>query len=985
MLDYYHIYPTCPHCLEPNYSGSIIQEICHKTLCQNCKSCYEKFCPNGIYKEDYGEIDKLYYCNSCGTVFNKYIDISNFDKTCDIISREDNNIEIPLIWKINLNDIEKDYINWIDKINGKFLITWPWEEVKFIPILVHEYLKKYKNSKIVLIDDFFEHEDITKPNAIDLFEHLIYSKETSLVDSNLKDEYNRFSYKDIFKKVPKFHYHINIKKNDFGIPQFSDDFSKICINSTLNQYHKEIIDEIRESYGVNSIKIDLVEGKQRKTYINDDGFIHLKFDKQFSWSGKNYKFNNYQLWENICNINNFHRVKNEISHVKIFSDEHLDFDENTQLFFVSSEFDNLFDIIDSINPNLVIFLDSDEFIKDFSIFYSKRGKDFNNFIMNSFSDCLLFSLNKDIRHLYGFNDENGFISKGNIQIHTWDSDLILSELDSKDNLIKTAGSSSLNDLDISKEFDVDYQEVSELNEFEVLIEEIFEETGNQDYKKFLSRMSRSPLLVYSDFNQLNFEMFNSLGLDFEKVLINLENSFPELYSKLSSIYLEIYENDANPLINYFDNIINEQKQKGFNKIKLVLYNKYEVSKFKKVMKFKGIDWDDVEILHWNQLDNLDDTKDVIILSSSYPHITYDMYRSNFKEFIFVGGKSFIEDAKAIIENRIDAKKCRPVSYNEDNYPPLLRGILSNLNIPKMINIVSEEIYEDSTELLEDDSKEVSQSNLNAEVGESVLLLINKNNEALFIPFKYNMMYKHPRNLVDVIDLNEKNYSKLKNKEIILNNHEFIVSFKEIFARFLLENGDGMEVISETHKWDSFYDLFNSAYDWRNELYDVIPLINKNKSPVLYSEEILAYDLSKSGIYAKDSNYIRQFWLTKRRKYIRTSQGVLNLYDIEKPKGQLKDLIKIFEVISKFNPKVDVQKRALRNYIALRQLLKLRRNFLKGKNIDPVYQHLYIKFRHELELMIKKQNVFKVLDVRKITLKKSVRLFKIINNFQEYYE
>lgn len=78
------------------------------------------------------------------------IDSSLYDNT-SITKKE---VSIPLCWEITPNPIERSYLEWIksDKINSKiYLITWPWNEVKFIPLLVQNFLYYQKPKTPVVI------------------------------------------------------------------------------------------------------------------------------------------------------------------------------------------------------------------------------------------------------------------------------------------------------------------------------------------------------------------------------------------------------------------------------------------------------------------------------------------------------------------------------------------------------------------------------------------------------------------------------------------------------------------------------------------------------------------------------------------------------------------------------------------------------------------------------------------------------------------
>ena len=161
---------------------------------------------------------------------------------------------------------------------------------------------------------------------------------------------------------------------------------------------------------------------------------------------------------------------------------------------------------------------------------------------------------------------------------------------------------------------------------------------------------------------------------------------------------------------------------------------------------------------------------------------------------------------------------------------------------------------------------------------------------------------------------------------------------------------------------------------------------RKENPFSNNFDKLAMELSESNTYASDENYIRNFWLSEATKYnFKTKYGVLNVYDIEIPRSLLKDLIEIFTVIHNHNDSIDIQEKAYKNYVAYKQFKKIRDSFLKHERINPKYNHLYIKFKRELEQIIRRQELFRVIDVKKVKLNDSVTPFKKMTNFKDYYD
>ena len=991
MFNYFHIYPTCPHCLEPNFKGIHLLKSHIDDFCENCKECKQEECEWNIYKDRLADLNELYHCVSCNAIFNKYIDLSEFKETIEYVDGLKDNGKIPLIWNIELNDIEKDYIDWIDEIEGKYLITWPFDEVNFIPIFITEYISKYPNNKVVIIDDFpdaISENEIMKPSSLEIFESLLYSHSKITLNKDEIKDYQNFSYKNIFRKINRFHHTTSFKyhKDQFKSP--IEQSYGIYTGKTIYNYNKIIVDDLNNEYGNGCIRENIVDGKRRKIYCNENGFIDLKVDKRSSWTQTKKKFKNTEYWEAIININNFNRAKDDFKYISIKSEEDFDFDDNHQIYFISKNLPNLFDIVNQINPNLVLFPNADEFMIHYSVIYhSELGRSFKNFIENSFSDCLLFSTNKEARHLYTKKD---FIINYGISLHTWDADLVLSQINTEEHYTKTAGSSSFESIKPPSKIECSYLEIDELNRFEEYISKLNEVVKDRTYNEYLSKLLRSPLLAFSKKSYLEFKLpFNDTNL--ASILTELNRTYPDLSNELRSIYQEIYSNERNPVFVFFLNVVEKQLNNNKN-VLIVLFNRNEARTFKKLLTYKNVELpDSVEILYWSELNDIGELKNnSVVISTSYPQISYKLYTSKLKKFIFIGSKNYLEKIKTIVGNRVDTTNCRPLYYdNSINYPKLLKNILESLEIINDIKKVPIYFFDDEIEFEDDDEdmgmEPTKKSKAKIETGETALLLLDNHNNGLFIPKKYGVMYKHPKNIVAVDFINEKNFSKLKNKTIVLNRNNFMISFKDIFYKFIVNEGDGIEIISETYRWNNFYELINSVFDWRNELNNCLNIMRK-ENPFADNLATLAKELKNSNTVASHDDYIKKFWLSDDSSYcLKTKHGILNIYDIEKPFGHYKDLIEIFTVIQKHNDKIDVQEKALKNYAAYKYFRKIRNSFLNHRRIDPKFNHLYVKFDSELEQMIRRQELFKVVNIEKVKLTGTVTPFKKITNFKEYYD
>ena len=131
-------------------------------------SIFVQFCPNcfDVANNHLKHLDinkNILKCDSCGCYFRNNL----------LINNSNGNFLFPQFSEIKLNKIEESYVNWVcNDFDGKYIITWPWKSVKFIPIFLSQFLFKNSNSKMVVFTNpiYFqsdEFSDSSLPNILD--------------------------------------------------------------------------------------------------------------------------------------------------------------------------------------------------------------------------------------------------------------------------------------------------------------------------------------------------------------------------------------------------------------------------------------------------------------------------------------------------------------------------------------------------------------------------------------------------------------------------------------------------------------------------------------------------------------------------------------------------------------------------------------------------------------------------------------------------
>jgi len=992
MRTFYHIYPTCPACHEPHIRGVPLERV----------------------------DDKFLRCPSCGAYFRRNIDLLSardlFSTTIStILEREGegaekflSNLLIP--WNVEPNCLEMEYIRWITDVEGgKFLVTWPWKSVKFIPLLVSEYLLANPEKRAVVIGDILgdEFEDgIIAPGIKAAFDSIICveSPELNCIDSVMNHEMNRFDKKFVLEKKKVVRQ--TIRRIGTG---YRDE--RICEHS-LVKCKNSLTKEINSDFGTDAIrKVEKkkMNGESSEEICNPHGFIDLKLEEREEWTGE-LRYNKRWLWTVLLNSGKIKRLGTCLQYQALKSSEEIDGDK--RLLFIPSDIDSgvIFnEILPKVDYDLLIIQDTDAFMKD-KIYGGDNSQNFLRFLEKTGNSAIImFSTDPDIRHLYGINGlqpSDSLSEKYNVVPHTWDSELLV------ENMVSRCGekkprypnpiSSTLDELPNRGTIPAtEYCTLENLDELDRLVNELPDDVDFSLKKKieqYIRDLKRSPLWISGDYRES--EVFKRSDMTYDYLMSILYETGDEgHYQNTIEVLSEIYGQDLNrnpvldEIIERISRIIGDE-----SKIVTLVVHAYDVKGTKKLLQ-KKLDENmlrRVSVCPWSGLSEkereIPDGYEHYVISTLPPSLAYKIYYSKIRKFLFIGSGKNVDKIRTIIEKRLADTISRPIFHLETNdpSPELLKDIFSSVEMPS--NAVLQEIAVDITVDFEEGVGGHHQSYSSPSGGSHpsikpknhAVLVIDIDGNSMFIPYGSSVFIRENNKPAEIsVESGGRVKSGLKNKEIIIDRNNLYVSFKSIFMRFMVANGERVTFRRGPYKWDGFLELYCDAISWINTLKKVISLI-ENAPPAtgelagMDAGQILSLYLSRLDLGANNPEHIKGWW--SNYEIVSTDRGDFPVYDIEHPRSR-DDIRKIYESINKDWPEMNLDlDEAERSYIAAITIQKFRRSFLKGnkKDVDPALSLLHHKLEKEITRIIDSAQVFKVKDVSDVEITREVDPFKIMS-------
>ena len=838
MRIYYHLYPACPNCHEPHVNGSPLERIDNENL----------------------------RCSSCGARFRSRLDLCSFkDRFMNtikaVISTEGERAEaylsgLPLIWGIRANRIESEYIQWVNRTErGKFLITWPWKEVKFIPLLVSEYLLNNPAKKVVVVgdisSDLSDETGITVPGIKVVFDNLIYLEEPERddFDESIRREMRKFDRRFVLQKKTVIHYVIHRVGTRYRVEEVCDQGFTKCKN--------RLMDEIKTIYGDDTVR--KMDGRKMKRgsiikrvkTLNPDGFIDLKLEEREQWMGE-LRYKNEWLWDVLLNSKKIKRLNRTIPTAVLEEPEEKELDgSDKRLFFVPSEMspNTLFNIVKKTAPDLVVIENTDDFMKDV-IYGGEKSRAFFSFL----KDCenslvLMFSTDPDVRHLYGINRTEKYAGEYNIIPHTWDSGILIERIrDEWENIESNYSnpvSSRWEELSEGGRIpEVEYVEIETLDDLDVFLDGVSSTLADEDVKrdirKYIYDLKRSPLFVRGDYEKP--EVFRRRGNFLETITYDYmmsiihermgdEEEFRSMKELIDKIYNIESADTINPLMKEITGKAGDLLKEKDNFITVVVHG-YDVKGTEKLLREMGLDEympQRLSVCSWGnlsprELDIAYNTEHHVI-STLPPSLAYSIYFGHVKSFVFIGSGNNIKKIETIVKNRLTETISRPIYLLSENdpAPELLKTVLKTVEIPsnEVLQNFSDEIiveFDENLSYISDTSHfktEGSHPCINS--GEYAVLVVDINKRGMFIPAGASLFIKDGYRIAEIqlddISSTRNLKSKLENKEILVDRRGFYISFRSIFIKFMMTYGKKVIFRKGPCEWNGFQSLFNDAIGW----------------------------------------------------------------------------------------------------------------------------------------------------------------------------
>lgn len=1005
MKEYFHIYPTCPNCHEPHSNGKALSKL----------------------------DDNRVFCNSCGCHFRKSIDLldeENFALTVSwVMSHEGEGVRkylrvMPLPWCVKPNVLEKDYIEWIGEIPPEnFLITWPWKKVKFIPLLILQYMEKNPNKRVLLvvenINSQVDTSNIGDPCIKDAIDNLFFVIVNDDINKypQLKRESGKFDRKYMIEKELTTRYVIHRVGTGLHEEYTSKDGLAHC--------RRRLDQELNEDFGeecIRRIRTRNLKGLVRDDIKNTNGFIDIDMRETEEWySSLRYKKD--WLWQVLINSHQLRTMKDVCPYTILdASSMRVDTVWKNTLFLISSEssIESLYLAVKRVQPNLIIFESADDFAKE-AIFGGKKYSFLCDVLRHGpKASILLFSVDPSLRHLYGINSTSEYFKGCCLNFHTWDCDILIEQLAKQrylESLFPNPSSSQLNDLIIPKRFpQVEYIKIDCLRTLEeigrMIMTIIKDEALGHDTKRYLDDLERTPLMLRGDFSRP--EVFKRGRLTYDYLMSLLfqlggQEALDNIQCTITAAF-ESSTTDLNPSLERILSVCRNQLEKTDTYVTLVT-NSLDAKGTQSLISgtdLKNFVPERLSVCSWRYLytreRELSDTADHIVISTYPPSIEYPIYFSKVARYIFIGSERNLEKIRRIIDTRLTNIRAKPMHLllGNESAPTLLRKMLERLEVPSNENL--SELLVDTTLDLNETPEQIELSfgsiprlheqrqplYYYIQPNDEIILVVDTSKGGMFIPLGSNIFLKEDNLLEEMqIDYNVSDKwirNNLENKEIIINRYGIYESFRSIFTRLMLTEGKNITFSKGPYKWPNFKSLFEDSILWVNILMDSMQkyalLSNINKDQ---AEESFSIFLSSLGLTAKDPRYIRGWWSNFENMI--TEHGEYPLYKVEHPKG-LSDIIVMANRIKENIPDADFSELDMeKSYIASILMQNLRRSFIRGnvEMFDGQIRDIYTKVQKQTETIVKTSPIFKVELARKVKASKMVRPYRVVVNFKEFVE
>ena len=997
---YYHFYPTCPN-----------------------RGCHEPHRDEGVLECD----DETLRCVTCETEFRRFLNLNFSIKTRDFLesigATEEHLKKTRIFWGVEPNTVESAYIDWVcNRPRGQFMITWPWGDVRFLPVLAAEYALNSRNGKIAVVGRAMENGDAISFPALDtVFENIMYLNAEDVVkNTSMKKDLFRCIDKGIIRKSKRIRIQIRIIGE-------GERHEHQCNQDTLLKCKNRIMRELEDEWGPDAIyriTIRRDDGSNREEILNENAPLDVTLTETDEWSGKLEYLKDWEL-EVLSSSGDIHIPSSEISYRAIRSPDDAEEDiPGVRVMFVSENLqpEVLFPFLEKSGANTVIFQNADNFIKDI-IYRGEKSKYLMNFLKNNRESdmaILMFSPQPELRHIHSrFEDVANPLTT-----HTWDTEKRLEVL------FRNGWSESLysNPCFALREFipdhgqppDMEYVSVDEMDDLFDMIDALLEQItwqGNNLRKyviKYFKDLRKTPLFLAGDFTKK--EVFSRKGeylnLTFNSVMGIIESVDEDVYEGMRDVWKVFSSNRPDKLSYLFDELLklatNEIEKMDSSIITFVVHP-YDVKGFKKLLLdgelSEYVQSGEIAAGSWStELTSRcrlarDSGKRHTVISTEQPSLNFNIYSCDINKVIFSGSKKNLDKIRDIVEKRITERFTRPVAFlrEDDDAPTLLREIEEIVRDSEIVDkddaqypttisveeILLQPLYGTSDAEKTVTSGESSQHTIDIMAGDDAVVAIGRDGKIVLFPMDATLHFRKGggTSKTEEIRISDdlKKLKGLKDVEISMSRDEIYRPLKVQFAEVMAETGRGLSIETGVFKWDTFFELLYDAVAWILYLLEAKEHLEKSDEHEDADDE-LARKIVGSGTSARNPAYVRMWWKGYEGE-ASTDAGPIRIPSVEHPRN-VDDMKKIYGVVNEIIPPINLSEvSAIRSYSAAMVVQKVRRSVLKGspEDISPPLKKVYMRLRPIMDKLWEQSDKFHVQYFDKIKLKKDTPAYRVIDS------